>query len=61
MPTISRSKGNQIMKLGQLIEYLTRQVFPFKNNIENEAGRLVSDPLNEVKASSLQRSFNIFR
>ena len=49
------------MKLGQLIEYLTRQVFPFKNNIENEAGRLVLDPLNEVKASSLQLSFNIFR
>ena len=46
------------MKLGQLIEYLTRQVFPFKNNIENEAGRLVPDPLNEVKASSLAYNKN---
>ena len=27
LPNISRSKGNQTMKLGQLIEYNTRSIF----------------------------------
>ena len=44
---------------------MTKKIFFFKNYAENEAGRLVSDlflkkALFEVKASSLQYSFNIF-
>ena len=55
------------MKFGQLIEYSKRNFF-FKNNAENETGTLVPDlflflkkALDEVKASGLQLSFNIFR
>ena len=55
------------MKLGQIIEYTKRNIF-FNNHAENEAGRLVPDlflffkkALYEVKASSLQLSFNTFR
>ena len=39
---ISRSKGNQTMKLGQLIEYNKRNNF-LKNYTESEAERLVPD------------------
>ena len=64
MPNISRSKGNQTMKFHQLIEY-NRNIF-FE---ANEAVRLVPDlllkkakkALDEVKASVLQFSFNIFK
>ena len=55
------------MKFGQLIEYSKRNFF-FKNRAENETGTLVPDlflflkkALDEVKASGLQLSFNIFR
>ena len=41
-PNISRSKGNQAMKFGQLIKYSIRNNF-FKNYAENEAERLVPD------------------
>ena len=40
---ISRSKGNQIMKFGQVTAYITRVIFFFKNHAESEAGRLVPD------------------
>ena len=47
---------------------MTREIFFFKNNADNEAGRLVPDlflffkkALYEVKASGLQLSFNHFR
>ena len=33
-PNISRSKDNQTMKLGQLIEYIERNIL-FKNYVEN--------------------------
>ena len=36
-PNISRSKGNQAMEFGQLIN-LTKKTFSFKNHAENEAG-----------------------
>ena len=39
LPNISRYKGNQAMKFGQLIKYNVRNIF-FKNHAENEAGRL---------------------
>ena len=64
LSNISRIKGNQIMKIGQLID-IPRKTFFFKNHAENEAGRLVSDlllfkkGLYEVKASRLQLHFNI--
>ena len=55
------------MKFRQVIKYNRRNLF-FKTHAENEAGRLVPDlfqffkkALFEVKASVLQRSFNIFR
>ena len=41
-PNISQNKGNQTMKLGQLIEYNKRNVFS-KNYAKNEARRLVPD------------------
>ena len=56
------------MKFGQFIEYITREIFFFKNHAENEAGTLVphlflfsKNALFDVKASGLQLSFNIFR
>ena len=53
----------------QLIEYIAREVFFFKNHTGNEAGRLVPDlfffkkkaAFREVKAIGLQLSFNKFR
>ena len=42
MTNNSRSKGNQTMRLGQLIEYNKRNIF-LENYGENEAGRLVSE------------------
>ena len=43
MLNISRSKSNQTMKLGQLMEYIIRELLFFKNYVENEGGRLVPD------------------
>ena len=40
LPNISRSKDNQAMKFGQLIEHNKRNSF-FKSYKENKAGRLV--------------------
>ena len=67
MPNISRNKGNQTMKLGQLIEY-NRVIFSLKTHSKNEAERLVPDlfllfkkALYEAKARCLQLSLNIFR
>ena len=42
MPNISQSKGNQAMKLDQLIEYNKRNIF-FKTYAKSEAGKLVPD------------------
>ena len=42
LPNISRSKGNQTLKLGQLIEYTKSKIF-FKNYAENDEGILVPD------------------
>ena len=61
-PSMSRSKGN----FGNLTEYNKRNIF-LRNHAENVVGRLVLDlflffkkSLNEIKASGLQLSFNIF-
>ena len=42
LPNIVKNKGNQAVKIGQLIEYKVRNIFP-KNDLENEAGILVPD------------------
>ena len=42
LSNISRSKGNQARKLGQLIEYTMRNLC-FKNDVENMEERLVLD------------------
>ena len=60
---MSRSKNNQTMKFGQLIN-ITREIFFFKNHAENEMGTsfcFFEKALIEVKASGLQLNFNIFR
>ena len=64
LPNISRSKGDQTMKFGQLIEYNKSNIF-FQKSCR-KWGRLVPDlfliseePLYEVKANVLQLSFNI--
>ena len=67
LPNISRSKGNQTMKIDQLLEYNKRNIYS-TNHAENEPVRLVSDlflffkkALYEVKASALLLNSNIFR
>ena len=42
LPNISRSKSNQTIKLGQLIEHNKKNTY-LKNYPENEVGRLVPD------------------
>ena len=63
----SRSKSNQTMQFGQVIENNKRNIFLKKNHAENEAGSLVPHlllffeiALYEVKAGGLQLTFNIF-
>ena len=42
LANISRNKDNQELKLTQVIEY-HREIFFFRNNAEDETGRLVRD------------------
>ena len=42
LPNISRSKSNQAVKFGELIEYFNRNIF-FEKHAENESGRIVPD------------------
>ena len=42
LPNFSRSKGNQKIKFGQLIEYNMRNIF-VKNNTQNTAENLFQD------------------
>ena len=67
LPNISRSKGKETLKVGQLIEHKKRNIFLLLS-YENEAVRLIPElffffkkALYEVKTSGLQRNFNIFR
>ena len=46
LPSISRSKGNQTMKFGKLIEYNIRIIFPEKHP-QNGMEKLVPDPFLE--------------
>ena len=38
-----RCKGNQAVKLGHLIKYITRDIFYFKIHAKNEAGTVVPE------------------
>ena len=44
LSNISRSKTNQIMKLGQLIEHDMRNIFLEKSYTNNVVEKLVKDP-----------------
>ena len=63
MPNISRIKGNQTLKFGQLIDYNNRNI-SFGESNKNKVGTLVPDlflffknALYEVKANGLKVSF----
>ena len=55
LPNVSQSKGNQIMKFGQLIQYYKRNNF-FKNYVENETSRLVRSRLVQFQYISIALS-----
>ena len=48
LSNISRSKGNQTMTFGQLIEYNMRNIFQ-DNHTQNALGQQVPDPLIKNK------------
>ena len=48
LPNISRSKGNQTMKFGQIIEKNKINFF-FRNHAKNEPEKLVRDPFCVLK------------
>ena len=63
---ISRSKDNQTIKFGQVIEYNKRNIL-FKNHVQNETRMLIRKlflffkrAFYEERAGGLQLSFNIF-
>ena len=64
---ISRIKGNQTMKFGEVIKYNKRNIY-LQKHAKNDTGRLDPDlfllfkkALFKVKTSSLQLGFTIFR
>ena len=54
-PSISKSTGNQTIKIVQLIEFNVRIIF-FKNHGESEAGRLVRDLFDFLKNKDVKAS-----
>ena len=66
LPNISRSEGNQAMKLGQLIKYSVRNNFPQKIMLKMRQEdlflflRKVLYKVKVVKVNSHHLSFNIF-
>ena len=68
LPNISRSKGNQAMKLGQVTQYNKRNLFLQSScriwDMKSSLALFLfffKKALYEEKASGLQLSFNIFR
>ena len=55
LPNTSRSKDNQIIKFGQLIEYNTRNIF-LENAYTNCGGELVSDLFLKIKIEHISGS-----
>ena len=49
LPNISRSKGNQTMKFGQLVECNMRNIFPEKKHTQNVVEKLFPDPFLKNK------------
>ena len=52
LPIISRSKGNQVMKFGQLIEYNKRNIFVEKSYTKC-AGETIPRPLSKKSKFSI--------
>ena len=52
LPNISGSKGNQIMKFGQLTEYITWETFFLRNHTQNVVEKLFPDPFLKNKNSA---------
>ena len=46
LPNMSRSKGNQTMKFGQLIEYKMRNIF-LEKSYTNRWGKTIPRPFSE--------------
>ena len=57
LPDISRSKGNQTMKFGQLIES-NMKIFFLKNHIQNMVEKLVTDSFLKNYFSGLKKHFS---
>ena len=57
LPNISRSKSNQTMKFGQLIEYNTRNIFLEKSYMKCDK-ESISRPFSKRSGSSLSASFS---
>ena len=54
-PNISRSKGNQAMKFGQLIQYNMKNIFVEKSYTKC-AGEIISRPLSKKKIERISGS-----
>ena len=52
LPNISRSKGNQTMKLDQLIEYNMKNIFVEKSHAKY-AGKIIPKPLSKKPKFSI--------
>ena len=52
MPNMSRSKGNQTMKCGQLIEYNMRNIFA-KKSYTKCGGKTIARPLSKKSKLSI--------
>ena len=52
LPNISRSKGNQAMKFGQLIEYNMKNIFVEKSYTKC-AGETIPRPLSKISKLSI--------
>ena len=52
LPNISRTKGNQAMKFGQLIEYNMRSIFVEKSYTKC-AGETIPRPLSKISKLSI--------
>ena len=63
MPNISRSKDNQAMKFGQLLD-IAGETFFLKNHAQNVAEKVVPDPFLKTKiehiSGSIVKSFILY-
>ena len=52
LPNISRSKGNQTMKFGQLVEYNMRNIF-LQNSYTEKGGKTSRKPFSEKSSLNI--------